>query len=176
MLCETALKLWKSAVQRCISLGLQPGIRFLKKIEHCFEINPIGAWLWTYQSYEYFFTILKWKWSIMQAEIEVRWRYRPKLQGCHLFFYYFHSDGVFKPPDSQQTFSEWRCEDTILPLDYWDDQNGEKRISLRGRDRLRSDPQWSPDRATKIRDFVLLKSFENFLVTLPSISSETWEM
>ena len=32
------------------------------------------------------------------------------------------------------------------------------------------------DKASKMRDSVLLNSFENFLVTLPSISSETWEM
>ena len=32
------------------------------------------------------------------------------------------------------------------------------------------------DRAPKIRDSVLLNSFESFLVNLPSISSETWEM
>ena len=31
------------------------------------------------------------------------------------------------------------------------------------------------DRATNIRDFVLLNSFESFLVTLSSISSKTWE-
>ena len=34
----------------------------------------------------------------------------------------------------------------------------------------------SLDRAPKIRDSVRLNSLENFLVTLPSISSETWEM
>ena len=34
----------------------------------------------------------------------------------------------------------------------------------------------SLDRAPKIRDSVRLNSFESFLVTLPSISSETWEM
>ena len=32
------------------------------------------------------------------------------------------------------------------------------------------------DRAAKIRDSVLLNSFQSFLVTLPSISSETWEI
>ena len=32
------------------------------------------------------------------------------------------------------------------------------------------------DRAPKTRDFVLLNSFESFLVTLPSISSEIWQM
>ena len=32
------------------------------------------------------------------------------------------------------------------------------------------------DKAPKIRDSVLLNSFESFLVTLPSISSETWEI
>ena len=32
------------------------------------------------------------------------------------------------------------------------------------------------DKAPKIRDSVLLNSFESFLVTLPSISSETWQM
>ena len=32
------------------------------------------------------------------------------------------------------------------------------------------------DRAPKIRDSVRLNSFESFLVTLPSIPSETWEM
>ena len=32
------------------------------------------------------------------------------------------------------------------------------------------------DKAPKIRDSVLLISFEKFSVTLPSISSETWEM
>ena len=32
------------------------------------------------------------------------------------------------------------------------------------------------DRATKIRDSVLVNSFESFLVTLPLISSKTWEM
>ena len=32
------------------------------------------------------------------------------------------------------------------------------------------------DKAPKIRDSVLLNSFDSFLVTLPSISSETWEM
>ena len=31
------------------------------------------------------------------------------------------------------------------------------------------------DRAPKIRDSVLLNSFESFLVTLPSITSETWK-
>ena len=31
------------------------------------------------------------------------------------------------------------------------------------------------DRALKIRDSVLLNSFQRFLVTLPSISSETWK-
>ena len=34
----------------------------------------------------------------------------------------------------------------------------------------------SLDKAPKIRDSVLLNSFESFLVTLPSISSETWEL
>ena len=34
----------------------------------------------------------------------------------------------------------------------------------------------SLDKAPKIRDSVRLNSFESFLVTLPSISSETWEM
>ena len=32
------------------------------------------------------------------------------------------------------------------------------------------------DKVPKIRDPVLLNSFESFLVNLPSISSETWEM
>ena len=32
------------------------------------------------------------------------------------------------------------------------------------------------DKTPKIRDSVLLNSFESFLFTLPSISSETWEM
>ena len=32
------------------------------------------------------------------------------------------------------------------------------------------------DKAPKMRDYVLLNSFESFLVTLPSISSETWEI
>ena len=32
------------------------------------------------------------------------------------------------------------------------------------------------DNAPKVRDSVLLNSLESFLVTLPSISSETWEM
>ena len=32
------------------------------------------------------------------------------------------------------------------------------------------------DKAPKMRDSVLLNSFESFLVTLPSISSETWEI
>ena len=32
------------------------------------------------------------------------------------------------------------------------------------------------DKAPKIRDSVLLNSFESFLVNLPSISSETWEI
>ena len=32
------------------------------------------------------------------------------------------------------------------------------------------------DNAPKMRDSVLLNSFESFLVTLPSISSETWEI
>ena len=36
------------------------------------------------------------------------------------------------------------CEDSLLPLGWLDDQSGEKSISLRGRDRLRSDPQWFP--------------------------------
>ena len=34
----------------------------------------------------------------------------------------------------------------------------------------------SSDKAPKKRDSVRLNSFESFLVTLPSISSETWEM
>ena len=34
----------------------------------------------------------------------------------------------------------------------------------------------SLDKAPKIRDSVLLNCFESFLVILPSISSETWEM
>ena len=94
------------------------------------------------------------------------------------------------------------CEDTLPPLSYLDYQSDEKRPSLRDRDRLVNDPHWAPgflnccswifreqvrtcgfrrnslslDRAPKIRDSVLLKSLENFLVTLPSISSETWEM
>ena len=34
----------------------------------------------------------------------------------------------------------------------------------------------SSDKAPKIQDSVRLKSFENFLVTLPLISSETWEV
>ena len=38
--------------------------------------------------------------------------------------------------------------------------------------------RWSSsfDRALKMRDTVLLNSFESFLVTLPLISSKTWEM
>ena len=36
------------------------------------------------------------------------------------------------------------CEDSLLPLGCLDDQSGEKSISLRGRDRLRDDPQWFP--------------------------------
>ena len=40
---------------------------------------------------------------------------------------------------------------------------------------LRRNPS-SLDRAPKIRDSVRLNSVESFLVTLPSISSETWEM
>ena len=35
---------------------------------------------------------------------------------------------------------------------------------------------WSLDRAPKIRDSVQLSSFESFLVILPSIFSETWEV
>ena len=36
------------------------------------------------------------------------------------------------------------CGDTLLPLNRLDDQNDEKRISIRGRDCLRKDPLWFP--------------------------------
>ena len=36
------------------------------------------------------------------------------------------------------------CEDSLLPLGCLNDQNDEKSISLRGRDRLRNDPQCFP--------------------------------
>ena len=36
------------------------------------------------------------------------------------------------------------CEDSLLPLGCLDDQSDERIISLRGRDRLRNDPQWFP--------------------------------
>ena len=36
------------------------------------------------------------------------------------------------------------CRDSLLPLCCLDAQSGEERISLRGRDRLRSDPQCFP--------------------------------
>ena len=38
----------------------------------------------------------------------------------------------------------YNCEGSLLPLGCFDDQSGEKSISLRGSDRLRSDPQWFP--------------------------------
>ena len=92
------------------------------------------------------------------------------------------------------------CGDTLLS--YLDYQSDDKRPPLRGRDRLGSDPHWVPDflsccswtfteqvrtcgfrrnlssldKAPRIRDSVRLKFFESFLLTLPSISSETWEM
>ena len=98
------------------------------------------------------------------------------------------------------------CEDNHPPLRYWDYQSDEKRISLRDRDRLRNDSQWVrgflsccswmfPERlrnkselmgSEEIRQvltghpryetmsyWIPLRSF---LVTLPSISSETWEV
>ena len=99
-------------------------------------------------------------------------------------------------------FQPGDCEDTLPTLSCLDYQSVEKRISLRDRDRLGNDPHWVPgflscctwmfpeqvrtcgfrrnsssfDRAPKIRDFVRLNSFESFLVTVPSIFSETWEM
>ena len=41
------------------------------------------------------------------------------------------------------TYHAW-CEDSLMPLGL-DDQSCEKGISIRGRDRLRNDPQWFPD-------------------------------
>ena len=97
------------------------------------------------------------------------------------------------------------CEGTLPPPGYLDYQSDEKSIWHRNRDRLRNDDQWAPgflsccssdvsgttteqvrtcgfrrksssfDRAPKIRDSVLLNCFESFLVTLLSISSETWK-
>ena len=37
-----------------------------------------------------------------------------------------------------------KCEGWFLSLGYWVGQSDEKNTPLRGRDRLRSDPQWSP--------------------------------
>ena len=97
-------------------------------------------------------------------------------------------------------------EDSLLPLGCLNDQNDEKSISLRGRDRLRNDPQCFPSSLNccswmfpeRLRNkSELVGSDEThqvltvhpryqtlsywilsrvFLVTLPSISSETWEM
>ena len=45
---------------------------------------------------------------------------------------------------SEHCFFYRICEGTLLPLGCLNDQNGENRISLRGRDRLRNDPQLFP--------------------------------
>ena len=98
------------------------------------------------------------------------------------------------------------CGNILLPLGCLNDQTGEKIISFWGMDCLKQWSQVvsqfsellcldvpgtateqvrtcgfrrnlsSFDKAPMIRDSVLLNSFESFLVTLPSISSETWEM
>ena len=87
----------------------------------------------------------------------------------------------------------------LIHLGYW---YGRQRTPLRDRSCLKNDPQCVPgflscwswmfpeklwnksefvgskklDKAPKMRDYVQLNSSESFLVTTPSISSETWVM
>ena len=101
---------------------------------------------------------------------------------------------------------ESKCDDTPPPLSRLDDQNGGKSTPLRDRDPLGKDPDWVPGFLSRcssmflerlrnkpefvgseeIRqvwtehpkyetpsDWILLR---DFLVILPSNSSETWEM
>ena len=98
------------------------------------------------------------------------------------------------------------CGENLLPVGCSDNQSGEKNISLRGWDRPRIDPQWFPGflnycswmfpdqlrnkselvgseetrqvskrhpRYETLSYWILLRVF---LVTLPLISSKTWEM
>ena len=80
--------------------------------------------------------------------------------------------------NQQLSVSTCDCEDTLLPLSYLDylflvfPGTATEQVRTCGFRRNSS----CFDRAPKIRDSVRLNSFESFLVTLPSISSETWEM
>ena len=97
------------------------------------------------------------------------------------------------PSGVEEVTSKWRvylyayCEDSLLPLGCSDDPvvsrfsellfldlpgTATEQVRTCGFRRNSS----SFDKVPKIRDFLLLNSFESFLVTLTSISSETWEM